>query len=319
MSNIVITGALGLIGHNIVQRLETKHNLLCIDNLTNYGIIPQDQLDYLISERRKKINSKVHVVDICDHATIDTLMTEFYPDTVIHLASFPRQKVVNANPQAGAKVMVEGLINLLELAVKFQVKRFVYISSSMVYGDFNEQASESFPCKPQGQYGIMKYMGEKLVEDYSRKHGFEYVIIRPSAVYGELDVEDRVISKFMLAALRGQTLRVKGENELLDFTYVEDAADGICLAATKIEAANQVFNITKSASITLKKAAELAISLAGKGSLSIESKDQDFPSRASLDISKAKSLLGYDPKVTVEEGFAKYYKWLKNSQYFNPQ
>jgi nucleoside-diphosphate-sugar epimerase len=99
--------------------------------------------------------------------------------------------------------MMEGLLNLLESAKKHHVKRFVYISSSMVYGNFDNNVVESAVCNPEGQYGIMKLAGEWLVKDYARRTGMEVVIIRPSAVYGPLDVEDRVVAKFMLTAMRG--------------------------------------------------------------------------------------------------------------------
>jgi nucleoside-diphosphate-sugar epimerase len=206
--------------------------------------------------------------------------------------------------------MSEGMINLLEAAAKYNVKKFVYTSSSMVYGDFQDNTTEDFPCNPLGQYGIMKLAGEWLLKDYSRRTGMAYTIIRPSAVYGPLDVEDRVISKFVTTAIRGGTLKVKGVNELLDFTYVDDAADGIAAAVDLDIANNKTYNITKGASHTLLQAAEQAIKLAGKGELQLEPKDQDFPSRAALNIDRAKTDLGFDPKVDIEQGFVKYYEWL---------
>ena len=232
------------------------------------------------------------------------------PDAVIHLASYPRQKVVEQDPALASEVMSTGLINLLESAKKHNVKKFVYISSSMVYGDFTQDVTEYASCNPIGQYGIMKLMGEKLVEDYSRRGCFNYVIIRPSAVYGEWDVEDRVVSKFMTKAMRGETLKVNGASEVLDFTYVEDTAMGIVLAATK-DNAKGVYNITRSDDKmwTLKEAAELAIRIAGQGELLIADRDLSFPKRGRLDISKAQRELGYNPSVGVEEGFQRYYDW----------
>jgi nucleoside-diphosphate-sugar epimerase len=185
----------------------------------------------------------------------------------------------------------------------------------MVYGDFTADVSEDAVCKPIGQYGIMKYMGEKLVEDYSRRGWFEHVIIRPSAVYGEWDVEDRVVSKFMTKAMRGETLKVNGPDEVLDFTYVEDTAMGIVLAATKDVANGNIYNITRSEKRqwTLKDAAELAVKIAGQGQLEIAPRDLSFPKRGRLDISCAQQELGYTPTVDVEEGFYRYYNWyLKN-------
>lgn len=313
---VLVTGGCGLIGHNVVSRLEALgHDVRIIDTMTNYGIIPQEELDYLLHERLKKISSVIHPVDIVSQEAFD-VVTEFKPQMVFHLASFPRQKVVNSNPQWGASVMCQGLLNLLEASVANNVTKFIYISSSMVYGDFSNDVQEDHDCKPQGQYGIMKYMGEKLVQDYARKHALQYTIIRPSAVYGELDVEDRVVSKFMLAALRGATLKVNGASETLDFTYVQDAADGIVAAALSANTKNQVYNITKSHSTSLLDAANLAIKIAGQGTVECNSKDADFPSRGALNIAAARRDFGYDPQVDVEEGFQRYYNWFKHSKFW---
>lgn len=314
-----ITGGAGFIGHNVIRFLE-QQGVECfgVDNRTTYGFVPQDELNYLIGERLKRIRSTPLVGDIRNGEDIKSRIGIFGCDTIIHLASFPRQKVVGQNPVVASEVMSTGLINLLEAAVAHRIKRFVYISSSMVYGDFENDVSEGAPCRPIGQYGIMKYMGEKLVEDYARQHGFESVIIRPSAVYGEWDVEDRVVSKFMLGAMRGDVLKVKGANEVLDFTYVEDAAQGIVQAAMSPAAANKIYNITRSDQtlVTLQEAAELAIRIAGRGSLEIQDRDLAFPKRGRLDISRAVQDFAYSPTVDIEEGFRRYYNWFQHSKYW---
>lgn len=319
---ILVTGGLGLIGHNVVQRLQAKeHDVVIVDTKTTYGIIPQSEIDYLMGERMKKIapDTPIYNVGIEEADKLDAVFEGHKPEVVIHMASFPRQKVVNANPAWGARVMMEGLINVCESAKKHKAERVVYISSSMVYGDFEDQVLEDDDCKPIGQYGIMKLTGEDLVKDYQRKGCFDYAIIRPSAVYGPLDVEDRVVAKFMLAAMRGDKLRVNGSSETLDFTYVDDAADGIVAAATRIMSKNSTYNITKSHSVSLLEAAEMIVKIVGKGEIEIRDKDADFPSRGALNIDRARVILGYDPKVDVEEGFQKYYEWLSQSSYWTAQ
>ena len=308
----LVTGGAGFIGHNVVRILEQQgHECVIIDTCTDYGFIPKEELTYLINNRLKRVNAKVRSIDIREATFIDTIFKFYEPDVVIHMASFPRQKVVEQNPVLASDVMSNGLINLLEKSKKYSIKKFVYISSSMVYGDFDTDVLEAHPCRPQGQYGIMKLMGEKLVEDYARQGAFDYSIIRPSAVYGEWDVEDRVVSKFMTTAMRGETLKVKGADEVLDFTYVEDTAQGIILAATQDIANGKVYNITRSddKQYTLKDAAELAIKIAGKGSLEIQDRDLSFPKRGRLSIMLAQRDLGYSPQVGVEEGFQRYYDW----------
>ena len=316
---ILVTGGLGLIGHNVVQRLQKRgEEVVIVDNRTTYGIVPQDELDYLMAERWKKIDpTDVYYTDIAEGDKIDQIIANHKPEVIIHMASFPRQKVVNANPAVGARVMMEGLMNICESAKKHGVERLVYISSSMVYGDFQDDVLEDAECNPQGQYGIMKLAGESIVKDYARRTGMEYVIIRPSAVYGPLDVEDRVIAKFMLTAMRGGTLRVNGASETLDFTYVDDAADGIVAASTRIMARNNTYNITKSHSVSLLEAAEMIVKIVGKGTIEVKDKDADFPSRGALNIDRAKTILGFDPRVDVEQGFENYYNWIDNSVYWS--
>ena len=308
----LITGGAGFIGHNVVRILEQQgHECIVIDTCTDYGFIPKEELTYLIDRRLKRINAQVRKIDIREGVFVDTIFKTYKPDVVIHMASFPRQKVVEQNPLLASDVMSNGLVNLLEKSKKYAVKKFVYISSSMVYGDFTADVLEAHPCKPQGQYGIMKLMGEKLVEDYHRTGAFDYTIIRPSAVYGEWDVEDRVVSKFVTKAMRGETLKVNGPDEVLDFTYVEDTAQGIVLAATLDKANSNIYNITRSEDRqwSLKDAAELAIRIAGKGDLIVSDRDLSFPKRGRLSIMKAQRDLGYSPQVNVEQGFQRYYDW----------
>lgn len=317
--NILVTGGMGLIGHNIVKRLQDQGHQVCImDTYTTYGIIPQEELNHLTTLRHEKIQEDTYIYndDICDANAVKRVFEIEQPEIVIHMASFPRQKVVNANPAMGSRVMSEGLINLLEASNDYDVRKFIYISSSMVYGDFKDDVKEDYECNPQGQYGILKLAGEWLVKDYTRRTNLVHTIIRPSAVYGPLDVEDRVISKFILRAMRGDTLRVNGADETLDFTFVDDAADGIVAAALSDNTENKTYNITKSHSHSLLDAANLAVKVVGKGVIEVGERDLDFPSRGALNIDAARRDFGFDPKVSVEEGFQIYYDWLKTSEYF---
>ena len=320
---ILVTGGLGFIGHNVVSRLEAQgHDVVITDTQSTYGIVAPDEIQYLVSERRKKIRTdRIYGVDMSDRAGIDWLVQHHRPDCIIHLASFPRQKVVNANAPAGSRVMSEGLLNLLEAAVVNSVSRFVYASSSMIYGDFHNTGpngvDESHECRPLGQYGIMKLAGEWLVRDYTVRTGMPHTIVRPSAVYGPLDVEDRVISKFLIRAMRGQEIQVRGADELLDFTYVGDTADGIVAAAQSPNAENKTYNITRGRSRTLLEAAQTAVNLAQRGTIRILDPDAAFPSRGQLNISAAQKDFGYTPSMDIEQGFRLYYEWLTDSVYWS--
>jgi nucleoside-diphosphate-sugar epimerase len=116
--------------------------------------------------------------------------------------------------------------------------------------------------------------------------------------------------------MRGETLKVNGANETLDFTYVEDAAAGIVGATLSPNAVNRTYNITKSHSTTLLEAASIAIKIAGKGSVEVRDRDVEFPSRGSLNIDAARGDFGFNPQVDVQEGFQRYYDWFKASPYW---
>jgi nucleoside-diphosphate-sugar epimerase len=317
----IVTGGAGFIGHNVVHQLEAMgHTCYVLDSGTDYGFVPEEELRYLLTERKKKFKSQVHTIDIRNAGAVELFFRGcLNVDAVIHLASFPRQKIVTQDPVWGAEVMGTALVNLLEQTKKNNIPKFVYISSSMVYGDFEDDVQENEVCQPQGQYAIMKYMGEQLVRDYSiNQHAFDHVIIRPSAVYGKLDVEDRVISKFILTAMRGGELQVNGCNEILDFSHVEDVAAGIELAATLSAANNKTYNITRSSdqTCTLEQAARLIIDLVGSGTIAINDRESGYPTRGRLCIDRAVKDLGYAPAIDIEQGFQRYYNWFKKSTYW---
>ena len=196
---ILVTGGAGFIGHAVVAKLEKQgHDVCVLDNFTNYGIIPEQEMSALHEERLARLKTKnIHRVDIREYRDVSNVFEECRPDVVIHCAAFPRSKVVNANPIEGSAVLTGGLINLLRASEQWRVRRFVYISSSMVYGDFNLYGYEDMKCSPKGIYGILKLAGESLTQDHCERAGIDYVILRPSAVYGPMDVEDRVVSKFL--------------------------------------------------------------------------------------------------------------------------
>jgi nucleoside-diphosphate-sugar epimerase len=312
VSKVLLTGGLGFIGHTIVRKLEdTEHTPVIIDNRSDYcGAIDRNELETLITERKALFKTDVQEHNVCISNTnqIDYLINDIKPDVIIHLAAFPRAKVVISNPQVGCDVILKGLLNLLESARKHNVKRFVFISSSMIYGDFDQDCNPETASKnPIEPYGIMKLCAENLVRNYNRLYGLEYSIVRPSAVYGPYDVVDRVLSKFIVKAKANETMSINGSGLALDFSYVDDVADGMILCATHPNAKNETFNITRGIARTLVDAGNIIIKETNsKSELIVTENDGKYPKRGTLDISKARELLGFFPSVNLEEGLVQY-------------
>jgi len=319
MSNILVTGGLGLIGHRVSKKLlDSGHSVSIVDNRTTYGVFSREVINHLISTREAGLlDVPTYALDIADSSRSSKgwhdLFDRHAPDTVVHLASFPRQKVVNQAPTSAAATMVEGLVALLEVVRLHSVERFVFVSSSMVYGNFSTPVQEDAALSPIGTYGIMKLAGEQIVKDYANRFGFDYTIVRPSAVYGPTDLPGRVVSGFFDQAMSGGVLSVNGINEVLDFTYVEDIADGICLASTVDTARNNTYNITYGEARPIKDAAEIIVGLCKNGSILVGDPEPNFPSRNGLDISKAREHLGYDPTYNLNHGLTEYHRWILNN------
>lgn len=310
----LITGGLGFIGTKIIEKLSNDgHRVVCVDNKDTYDIISPPELEKLIAWRTR--NWKKENVKIIDGDVLDRLIClrafKTNPDTVIHMATYPRAKIVDQDPINGIPKVIDTTTNLLWHAAKWRTKKFVYISSSMVYGDFVDGTREEASTKPQNIYGEAKLTGERLTKLFAKRHGLNYVIVRPSGVFGPGDLPDRVVSKFFAKAMKNEEIHLHNGANKVDFTYRQDAAYGIIKAANS-EVANTSFNITAGNATSLRTLAETIVDITGSKS---EIKDIGmhdlYPMRGTLDISRAKDLLDYAPQFTLRQGLESYYDWIR--------
>ena len=230
----LVTGGLGFIGTKIIEKLSNDgHSITCVDNEDTYDILTKVELNKLIAWRtRNWIHKNVNVIkgDVLDRMVCLKAFSH-RPDIVIHLATYPRAKIVDQDPINGIPKVIGTTTNLLWHAAEFDTKKFVYISSSMVYGDFVDGTREDSSTKPQNIYGEAKLTGERLTKLFAKRDGLNYTIVRPSGVYGPGDLPDRVVSKFFAKAMNNQTIELHNGENKVDFTYRQDAAYGIIKAA----------------------------------------------------------------------------------------
>ena len=197
---IMVTGGAGFIGSFIVRELlELGHEVVVYDAFVHYFSPLSSNYDENLKRRFEGIDERVVIVrgDTRNETEVRRAIHEHRPQRIIHLAALPLADLSHTHSDEAIGSILHGTVNILETLrdVDF-VERFVYTSSSMVYGDFQHySANEDHPRNPKDIYGGTKLAGEILTQSFSRRFGIEYTIIRPSAVYGPTDVNRRVSGK----------------------------------------------------------------------------------------------------------------------------
>jgi nucleoside-diphosphate-sugar epimerase len=329
----LITGGIGLIGANIIKKIfnnDKKAICVLLDNFTvyidplksAYGDFRKNRFSDILNHNEyiKSRTSKIIVErgNAADPRITTELLEKYRPKIIYHTAAMPLARVNNPVCDEFRLGSVDTTTNLLECIGSFQMKanyklkRFLYISSSMVYGDFKtHEVRENDELNPKEIYGTMKLAGEIITKGMCRQYDIPYTIIRPSAVYGPTDMNQRVTQYFIEKAIAGEELEIHGKNEKLDFTYVEDLADGCVLAAESKKGENQVFNITFGSARTLLDYAKILKKHFIKLKYKIVPRDKYRPKRGTLNIDKAKRLIGFKPKFNLEKGTELYVKFIK--------
>ena len=327
MTKVLLVGGAGFIGSFIVRKLlEAGDDVVIYDSFTNFtDPLTSHYPNYLICRFKEIIDkNKVQLVrgDVRNKVQLLRVFKEHKPEAVIHLAALPIATVSNQLSEDAMSINLNGTVNALEAVRETDsVKRFIFASSSMIYGDFKySPADEEHPKHPIDVYGATKKAGELLTRAYTKQYGIKHTIIRPSAVYGPTDANLRVSQIFVNNALTGKPLVLhNGGESKLDFTYVEDIAEGFVLALKSDKAVNETFNITRGEGRSLKELAEIIRKYIPSTKIEFKevAKNEKRPERGALSIEKAKRLIGYNPKYSLEEGMKEYIEFVKKSNVLN--
>ena len=317
MKTALVTGGLGFIGSNLVKILLKRKivsRCIILDSFAGFINPLKENFSDLRKYRfKEKKNILIERGDAKDFRLIYKILNLYKPKLVFHTAAIPLSKIENLNANESKLGSVDTTTNILECInffqskKKYKISRFVYISSSMVYGDFKKnKVSEIDKLSPKEIYGTMKLGGEIVTKGLCKFYNIPFTIIRPSAVYGPTDMNNRVSQIFIERAQKGQTIKIQGKDEKLDFTFVEDLANGCILAATKKNGVNETFNITYGKAETLYKFVIILSKHFRKLKYKIVKRDSFRPKRGTLSINKAKRLLNYKPIYNLEKGIKKY-------------
>lgn len=325
---IALIGGAGFIGHNLALTLKDHGGeILVIDglevnHLVHYAALPGSEpnrnLYIKILLQRLELLSDAGIPlrrqDARDYHQLSRALSEFEPDTIVQLAAVAHANRSNKDPFSTFDHSLRTLENALDWARGTELERFVFLSSSMVYGNFlAPEVAEDHPLDPIGIYGALKLAGEKLVIAYNQVFGIPYTILRPSALYGPRCVSRRVSQAFIESALVGNTLRVDGEgDEKLDFTYIDDVVDGIIAAITHDGARNEIFNMTAGKGRSLRDLVTLVQEHFPLIDVEYVERDALRPFRGTLSMEKASELMDHAPRVELEDGLTRYVEWYRD-------
>ena len=308
-TSTIVTGGAGFIGSELVRQLTAAGSpVVVIDNLVNGK-----------RENLAGVNGRLTLLeyDIRDVSAYAPILRE--ADVVYHLACLGVRHSVHS-PLDNHDVNATGTLQLLEASRAAGVPKFVYVSSSEVYGTAQRvPMTEDHPAFPSTVYGGSKLAGEAYARAYYRTYGFPTVVVRPFNTYGPRCHHEgdsgEVIPKFMLRCLADRPMVIFGDGtQTRDFTYVSDSARGIILAGTTAEAVGRTLNLGSGFELSINDLARTVAEITERPAAEVvhdEARPGDVL-RLYADMSQARSLLGYEPQVPLEQGLAMLLDWYRS-------
>lgn len=308
---ILVTGGAGFIGSELVCQLAARgHEVTVVDNLVNGR---RENIANVLSEKVRLIEA-----DVRDACRMRDLLKGM--DVVFHLACLGVRHSIHS-PQENHDVNATATLRLLCLARELGVGRFVYVSSSEVYGTARRvPQSEDHPTFPTTVYGASKLAADCYARAFWETYKYPTVVVRPFNTYGprchHQGDSGEVIPKFLLRCMAGKPMVIFGDGlQTRDFTYVSDTARGILLAGFSEKAVGETINIGHGHEMTILELASAIAGLVGRDNPQVfhDSPRPGDTLRLYADISKAEALLGYAPQVKLEEGLRLLYAWYRDS------
>jgi len=309
---ILITGAAGFIGSNLINRLLLSgiYQLIGFDNFDDF--YSREQKERNVAPFHSHPDFQFSEGDI---RNLEDLLALGDLDVIVHLAAKAGVRPSIKNPVLYQEVNVGGTQNLLEFARQKNIKQFVFASSSSVYG-INENIpwNEEEKLKPISPYASTKLSCEMLGHVYSHLYGIRFIALRFFTVYGPSQRPDLAIHKFFDSISKGQAIPVFGDGSTSrDYTFVEDTIQGIEAAINYTKSDFEIINLGNHQTVTLSELIAAIENILGKKAIIDRQPEQpgDVP-QTYANISKAQRLLNYHPETGLETGLIKFYDWYKN-------
>ena len=311
---VLITGAAGFIGSHLCERLlDDEWLVVGVDNFDDF-YDPQIKRRNIASCLKNK-NFQLVEADIRDSAAMDRTIGDGI-EIIVHLAARAGVRPSIAQPLLYADVNVNGTMVLLEAAKKHKIGKFIFGSSSSVYGNnekvpFSEDDNVDFPISP---YAATKKAGELICHTYHHLYRVSITCLRFFTVYGPRQRPDLAIHKFAKLIEQGKPIPIYGDGTMMrDFTYIDDIIDGTVAAMQKCSDFN-IYNLGESRPIAVNDlVTEIEKALGKKAIKKYLPPQPGDVERTYADVTKAVNELGYNPTTTIQTGLAKFVTWLRQN------
>lgn len=327
MSAILVTGGAGFIGSHLCEALlQAGHTVINVDSLNDFydPEIKKGNISEIFNTIKRKgiAQERFELVegDIRDYFLLESIFLNRKIELIVHLAAYAGVRPSIDNPLLYADVNVNGTLNLLEMCRKYSVSKFIFASSSSVYGNnkkvpFSEDDNVDFPISP---YAATKKAGELLCHAYHALYGIDVACLRFFTVYGPRQRPDLAIHKFAALMAAGKPVPFYGDGTTeRDYTYIGDIIDGVVKSIDWVmenKGLYEIFNLGESRTVSLNEMlSKLEAALGMKADLQRLPLQPGDVRRTFADISKAKMLLGYNPSTAFEEGIDCFIQWFKST------
>lgn len=319
MKTYLITGGAGFIGSTLADRLLSENNkVIVIDNFCDFydpNIKEKNVLDNINNS-----NYTLYRGDIRDIELLEEVFSNNKIDVIVHLAAMAGVRPSIENPILYQDVNCMGTQNILEAMKKYNVKNLVMASSSSVYGNtkevpFREDMIVDFAISP---YAATKKANEVMTHVYHKLNDFNVIMLRFFTVFGPRQRPDLAINKFTRLMLNGDEIPMFGDGSTSrDYTYIDDIVDGIVRSINYVSNNNNVYeiiNLGNSSPVKLSEMIRIIGEVIGVNpNIKVLPMQPGDVERTFADVSKAKDLLGYEPKTSFKQGIEKFVSWYKES------
>ncbi len=314
--NVLITGGAGFIGTHLFETLIKDDNYIVIIDNFNECYYSGKEENLVNVTQNHEILKDYNIIkgDLLNNSIYSKIKCEI--DIIFHLAAHAGVRYSIQNAEEVTRNNIISFVNILEYALHNNVKKVVYASSSSVYGNpIYTPVDEEHPKNPISPYGVSKLCGEVYADYYFREYSLPITSLRFYTVYGPRGRPDMAIGKFFNLIFQDKEIIVYGDGEQLrDFTFISDIVNGLILSGEKKKSSGEAFNLGLSNPITVNHLVDMMFKIANKTKkvkyIKRQKGDVDI---THSDIKKANDMLNYQPRVNIEEGLQKTYKWHKNN------